>query len=103
MRKMIVFVLLLCGVFSLSADENNWIPCEKTYVSLDSLFIHREGIFVRLGMNWVQAPMIRHDINGLYIDFVIPSNRWVCDLCTANNPPWEKWCLTNGCPGFRPW
>ena len=103
MNRVVIFALIFWGVLSLSANDQNWIPCKKTYVPLERLAIHEKGIFVRLGNNWVQTPMIRHDIHGLYVDLIMPTNHWVCDICTGSNPPWEKWCLTNGCSGYRSW
>lgn len=102
MKKTIVSALLFYGVLSLPANEKNWIPCEKTYVSLDNLSIHQKGIFVRLGNNWVQTPALIHDSQGIFINSLVQVDGWICEECHYSNFPWHRWCKNPDCVNYGP-
>lgn len=102
MEKIVFLALIFCGALSLSADEKNWISCEKTYVSLDSLFIHREGIFVCVGNDWFQTPRVSHDVNGIFVSSLVKADGWTCEYCGIWNGPWRKWCRNPYCENYGP-
>lgn len=103
MKRIGFLLLVLAGVllqnFSLSAHEAS---CEKTYVSPDQLFIHRNGIYVQLGNQWFQTPQIQHDTQGIFVASIVQVDGWVCDKCGYSNYPWYRWCKNSDCVDYGP-
>lgn len=107
MKKFIALCVIVYAGFlgnsALNAHEIGWTPCDKTYVSLDKLFICHEGIFVHLEEKWFQVPMINHDTSGVFINSLFPVNNWTCDLCYTWNGPWRTWCSNPNCDNYGPY
>ena len=86
MKKISVWCLTFLASSLLGDSE---IPLvDRGYVQLSHISIAQDQIFVYLTNSWQPVPSLFSDDQGLYFDATSMrrNTRWVCRICTRNNP-----------------
>ncbi len=59
------------------------MPCEKTYVSFEQIFIDRQVILVKINDEWFSTESLHTDIEGIYVQTLSPE----VDGCPGSKVP----------------
>src|SRR5690348_1004097 len=85
-------ILILCfPFFSLVAlphenglhAQSTFIPCKKTYISPDQIFINHHEILVKVNDEWFLTESLHRDWEGIYVQTLSPE----VDRCAGAKVP----------------
>lgn len=75
------FVLFLCVIATVNADNSCRIQQEKLYLNPDEIYINKDSIYVKNRSEWIAVNGLLKDENGIYVEMKKEGGSWVCQGC----------------------
>lgn len=82
----LLFLVPKIGFADCSSNEEDFVPCEKTYFLPEQVAVAQEGIFVNLSDAWIQTDALFADSLGLFIISKKSSARGECSSGQSQCP-----------------
>ncbi len=87
-QKLLFLFVIGFATTQIQAHECS-IKSEKTYIASNCIQIENDAIFIFLNNNWVQAPVLYSDPQGVYVyTNEIKLLPWLCSNCNRWTTGW---------------